>query len=79
MKKDYRQRIRDLREDHDFKQWQVAPYLKITRQVYSRYETGINEMPIRHLIVLSNFYHVSCDYILGLTDDPRRLGFKNQK
>lgn len=53
--------------------------MKITGQVYSRYETGINEMPIRHLIVLSNFYHVSCDYILGLTDDPRRLGFKNQK
>ncbi|MBQ6266426.1 MAG: helix-turn-helix transcriptional regulator [Clostridia bacterium] len=68
--KTYRDRIRELREDHDFKQAEIAKVLGTTQQVYSRYENGTNEMPIRHIITLARFYHVSCDYILGESDDP---------
>ena len=58
--------IRELREDHDLNQSDVAKVLGTTQQVYSRYENGINELPLRHLITLCGFYHVSADYILGL-------------
>ena len=61
----YVQRIRELREDHDRTQREVAAYLGTTQQVYSRYESGENEMPIRHLISLCRYYHVSVDYMLG--------------
>lgn len=64
--KEYWQIIRELREDHDLKQSDIAKVLKTTQQVYSRYEMGINEMPIRHLKTLCQFYNVSADYILGL-------------
>lgn len=66
MMKEYPQIIRELREDHDYNQAQIAKLLGTTQQVYSRYENGINEMPIRHLITLCKFYGVSADYILGL-------------
>lgn len=65
----YQEIIRELREDRGLKQADVASVLGTTQQVYSRYEKGINEMPIRHLITLSRFYGVSSDYILGLNDD----------
>lgn len=64
--KAYWEIMRDLREDHDLTQADVAKLLQTTQQVYSRYETGVNEMPIRHLITLCQFYHVSADYLLGL-------------
>lgn len=64
----YITRIKALREDNDLKQSDVAAYLNTTQQVYSRYENGTNEMPVRHIIALSRFYKVSCDYILGETD-----------
>ena len=64
--KSYNEIIRELREDSDLTQQAVADYLKTTQQVYSRYEKGINEMPICHLIALCKFYNVSADYILGL-------------
>ncbi len=67
----YLKRLRDLREDHDLKQKDVADILNTTQQVYSRYESGLNQLPIHHLITLSKFYKVSTDYILGLTDDPK--------
>ncbi len=67
--KDYTERIRDLREDNDKTQQEIADYLGTTQQVYSRYEKGINEMPIRHIIALCKYYHVSADYILGLKDE----------
>lgn len=70
--KTYVDRIRDLREDNDLMQKEVADYLNTTQQVYSRYEKGINEMPIRHIIALARFYNVSCDYILGETDIKER-------
>lgn len=68
MEKTYRIRIRELREDSDLSQVKVAEILGTTQQVYSRYETGENEMPIMHLITLAKFYRVSADYILGLSN-----------
>ena len=59
-------RIRELREDRDLKQSDIAAVLGTTQQVYSRYEKGINEMPIRHLRTLCQYYHVSADYVLAL-------------
>ena len=64
--KAYYEIIRELREDRDLSQQQIADVLGTTQQVYSRYEKGINEMPIRHIITLCKFYKVSADYILGL-------------
>lgn len=64
----YVQRIRDLREDNDLTQTEVAKILNTNQKVYSRYETAENEMPIRHLITLCKFYNVSADYILGFTN-----------
>lgn len=64
----YIRRIRDLREDHDLTQQQIADYLGTSQTMYARYERGANEMPIRHLIALCKLYHVSSDYILGLSN-----------
>lgn len=66
------QRIRDLREDHDLKQRQVAEYLNCSQQVYSKYELGQRDIPTEVLIRLSRFYNVSVDYILGLTQNPKQ-------
>lgn len=59
--------LRNLREDKDFTQQNIADLLKIGRTMYRRYETGETEIPIRHLKVLCTFYGVSADYILGLS------------
>lgn len=64
--KEYWQILRDLREDHDLTQAEVAKILGTTQQVYSRYEKGLNEMPIRHLRALCLFYHISADVVLSL-------------
>jgi len=66
------QRIRDLREDRDLKQRQVADFLNCSQQVYSNYELGQRDIPTDILIRLSDFYGVSVDYLLGLTSNPRR-------
>ncbi len=58
--------IRDLREDHDKTQAEIAEILGTSQTMYARYERGANEIPIRHLITLCNYYKVSSDYILGL-------------
>ena len=68
---DYCRIIRDLREDADLTQTQVAQILGTSQTMYARYERGANEMPIRHLIALCELYHVSADYILGRTKNPR--------
>ena len=65
-------RIRDLREDHDLTQKQVAKELNCSQQVYSNYELGQRDIPTEVLIQLSKFYHVSVDYLLGLTANPKR-------
>lgn len=62
----YVKRIRDLREDRDLTQQQIAEYLGTSQTMYARYERGANEMPIRHLIALCKFYDVSADYILDI-------------
>ena len=62
----YVKRIRDLREDHDKTQQEIADVLGTSQTMYARYERGANELPIRHLIVLCQYYKVSADYILGL-------------
>lgn len=64
--KEYWQILRDLREDHDLTQADVAKILGTTQQVYSRYEKGINEMPIRHLRTLCLYYNISADKVLSL-------------
>lgn len=61
--------IRDLREDHDLTQQQVADMLGTSQTMYARYERGANELPIRHLIALCKFYNVSADYILGIKNE----------
>lgn len=66
-------RIRDLREDRDLKQRELAEHLNCSQQVYSNYELGQRDIPSDTLIRLSRFYGVSVDYILGLTDEPRPI------
>lgn len=61
-------RIRDLREDHDLTQKQLAAVLNCSQQAYSNYELGQRDIPTEILIQLSRFYQVSVDYILGLKD-----------
>lgn len=61
-------RIRDLREDHDLTQTEVAEYLHIRQNTYSQYENGQRQLPIDALIALAKYYHTSTDYILGLTE-----------
>lgn len=63
-------RLRDLREDNDLKQTEVAEYLGIAQTVYSRYERGFQTIPVEHLLRLADFYNVSTDYLLGRTDKP---------
>lgn len=62
------QRLRDLREDKDLKQRELASYLNISQTTYSRYESGELDIPSAALIKLADFYDVSVDYILGRTD-----------
>ena len=64
--------LRELREDRDLTQAQIAQVLGTTQQVYSRYEKEINELPVRHLLTLCRFYGVSADYLLGLPPWEKR-------
>lgn len=65
-------RLRDLREDKDLNQTQVAKYLGMSQTGYSKYETGENDVPTEILIKLADFYGTSIDYILGQTNNPKR-------
>ena len=65
-------RIRDLREDRDLKQKDLAKLLNCSQQVYSNYELGQRDIPTDILIKLSNLYQVSVDYILGISDTPKK-------
>lgn len=64
-------RIRDLREDHDLTQREVAEKLNCSQQVYSNYELGQRDIPTDILIKLSSIYNVSADYILEISDNPK--------
>lgn len=65
------QRIRDLREDHDWKQEYVAEKLGITKTNYSKYELGKVNIPVEMLMKLADLYGVSLDYLTGRTDRPQ--------
>ena len=67
--REYAQKILDLRIDHDLSQAQVADILGTTKNHVGKYERGEQEMPIKHLIALCNYYNVSADYILGLPEN----------
>jgi len=67
----YYHRLKDLREDNDLTQKQVAMLLLITQQQYSLYEKGYRDIPSEYLITLADFYKTSVDYILGRTDNPQ--------
>ena len=70
--KPYTERLKALREDFDLSQKEVAAHLNTTQQVYSRYENGTNEIPTHHIIALSRLYSVSCDYILGESNNKNK-------
>ncbi len=66
-------RLKDLREDRDLNQTQIAELLFTSQTVYSRYERGVRTIPVEHLLILADFYGVTTDYILGRTNN------KNEK
>jgi len=70
---DYAQRIRDLREDKDLTQADIAKVLKTSQSYYAQYENRRRPLPIEHLMTLCKFYDVSSDYILGFTNIPMSL------
>ena len=63
-------RLKELREDKDLNQTQIAKYLNMSQTGYSKYETGENDIPTKILIELAKFYHTSVDYLLELTNAP---------
>ncbi len=67
------QRLKDIREDADKKQEDIARVLNITRQQYQLYESGKREMPMHHFVILAEYYNVSLDYLAGLIESPKRL------
>lgn len=64
-------RLKELREDNDLLQKQIASILEITRQQYGLYENGQREIPLAKLIKLADFYNTSTDYVLGLTNEMK--------
>ena len=75
----YFQRLKDLREDNDFTQKDIAEKLFMKQQQYQRYEKGTAEMKIQILIMLADLYNVSLDYITGRTNDKRGIGYSGEK
>lgn len=80
----YLKRLKELREDNDLKQSNIADLLKMKQPQYARYETGKRDIPLDNLIVLAKFYKTSTDYILELTDNPKpyhkeKESLKNKK
>lgn len=69
--KSFIERLRELREDNDLTQENIASILGTSQTMYARYERGANEMPIHHLITLCKLYNVSADFFLGTAPDPR--------
>ena len=67
------QRLKDLREDKDMTQAQVAELLGTAREQYNKYELGKQEIPFHHVITLARFYNVTIDYIAGIVDSPKKI------
>lgn len=72
----YWQRIKNLREDNDYKQIEVSNYLKCDKERYVKWENGINAIPLEYIIKLSIFYNVSLSYILGLSNEKGKATIK---
>ena len=72
----YHQRLRDIREDLDLEQKDIAELLQTTQQQISKYETGKHEIPFSRVITLARYYNVSLDYIAGITDMPATINGK---
>lgn len=66
-------RLKDLREDNDIKQKQLAEYLNIKQNTYSQYENGKREIPLDTLWKLADYYNTSVDYLIGRTDNPNKI------
>lgn len=64
-------RIKEIREDRDYKQFDIAKFLNVTQAQYSRYEMGINTIPIEKINKLADFYNTSVDYLLYRTDEKK--------
>lgn len=73
------QHIRDLREDKDMTQKQMAEILNCSQRIYSNYERGDVDVPTQILIKLAEFHNTSVDYLLGLTDEKKAYPRKNKK
>ncbi len=71
----YNERIRNIREDHDYSQQEIADYLHIGQKTYSDYEIGKTRIPVDRLIELARFYNVSMDYICGVSDIKSHFPF----
>lgn len=69
----YYQRLRDIREDYDKTQAEIAALLGLLQTNYSRYERGDRELPMHHFMKLARYYNISLDYLSGLTNEPRTL------
>ena len=69
----YYRRLRDLREDKDLTQADIARLLDTAREQYNKYELGKQEIPFHHVITLAKFYNVTIDYLANLTDTPKKL------
>lgn len=67
----YLKRLKELREDNDLKQVNIANLLHMKQPQYARYEIGRRDLPLDALIILAKFYHTSTDYLLGLTDEKK--------
>lgn len=70
---EYYNRLKDVREDHDLTQADIATLLHTSRQQVSKWETGVQLMGVDKYITLSKYYNISVDYLLGLIDTPRKL------
>ncbi len=66
-------RLKDLREDNDVKQKELAEYLNIKQNTYSQYENGKREIPLNTLWKLADYYNTSVDYLIGRTDNPNKI------
>lgn len=77
--KSYQELLRELREDNDLSQTTISELIGTTQQQYSKYETGESEIPIRALVILSDRYGVSTDYLLGRTDIREGMSGVNRK
>jgi transcriptional regulator with XRE-family HTH domain len=69
----YQKRLKDIREDHDLTQEDLAKILQTSQQYYGKYENGKYELPFSRAIELAKFYNISLDYIAGLIDEPKTI------